>query len=84
METGAFPSVTLLICKDSTKIINNMYRPRGLMDKACVTSDQKIPGSSPGGVVLFIFIFDEKEQLPLPNKKRKKEKKIRKKVVKVS
>ena len=34
METGAFPSVTLLICKDSTKITNNMYRPRGLMDKA--------------------------------------------------
>ena len=48
------------------------------MDKAS-DLDQKIPGSSPGGVVPFVFIFDEKEQLPLPNKKNNNKKKTKKK-----
>ena len=65
METGAVPNITLLIFKDAIKTTDNIYRPRGLMDKASDFGSTDSRCESWRGRLL-IFIFDGKDQFPFP------------------
>ena len=61
----AFPNITLLIFKDAIKTTDHKYRARGLMDKASDLGSKDSRFESWWGRLL-IFIFDGKEQFPLP------------------